>query len=145
MDLDLMTSFGGGGSGGGNTPGSLELYPGMNPDVSYISGAVYDLSFPLHNNSTNPIDMTPNSGATLGQNTTIISLNVDGINFNNVQWDGTSNPLVAGGRCDVDTHIILHANDTITVSITPQGGSTCTFSRTIPAIPPSGSGVILMP
>jgi flagellin FlaB len=145
MDLDLMTSFGGGGSGGsggsGGGGGILKLVGSAQPIANGYS-TLQLIGFSVRNAGGTSIDMTPNSGATLGQNTIVINLTtLQAGTVNNVQWTMSgNNPLATSEQCHIllDLNQIyypgggaltppLPCNDNYTITVTPQGGSTLTI------------------
>jgi archaeal flagellin FlaB len=94
----------------------------------------------------NPIDMTPNSGGTAGQNKCVISLTTKNDYLNNVAWsfaaigDDNGNNLLETGEqfeitIDVSTLALsqpLQANDTFSLQVKPSLGSTITIQRQLP-------------
>jgi archaeal flagellin FlaB len=99
----------------------------------------------------NPIDMTPNSGGTLGMNKCVISLTTDSDYINNVKWTKTAvgsdngNDLLETGeqfQITVDLTDLgsagplsdnLTINDKFSLQVKPALGSTMTIQRTLPA------------
>ena len=94
----------------------------------------------------NPIDMTPNSGATAGDNKCVISLTTSDTYLNNIAWsthfigdDNGNNLLETGEQCEVTIDVSalsldsdLGANLTFSVQVKPSLGSTITIQRTLP-------------
>ncbi|MHB8086437.1 MAG: flagellin [Dehalococcoidia bacterium] len=98
----------------------------------------------------NAIDMTPNSGSTLGTNKCVISLTTKNDYLNNVKWsfapigdDNGNNLLETGEQFEVtvDTADLgaglslsqdLKANDTFSLQVKPSLGSTITIQRQLP-------------
>ncbi len=98
----------------------------------------------------NPIDMTPNSGATAGQNKCVISLTTKNDYLNNVKWsfaaigdDNGNNLLETGEQFEVTVDLSdlgtglslsepLQANDTFSLQVKPSLGSTITIQRQLP-------------
>ncbi|MGD0854191.1 MAG: hypothetical protein ABSA18_00105 [Dehalococcoidia bacterium] len=94
----------------------------------------------------NPIDMTPNSGATAGANKCVISLTTSDTYLNNIAWsthfigdDNGNNLLETGEQCEVTIDVSalsldsdLGANLTFSVQVKPSLGSTITIQRTLP-------------
>jgi archaellin len=146
MDLDLMTSFGGGTSSG-TGGGSLELVGSV--QISALSGNADDITFSVKNAGSNPIDMTPNMDAP-GQNATVISLTTAGTGtLNNVLWmmSGNNNSLAAGQQCSITLDLDqivnpsyaplsppLEPGDAFTIKVKPQGGSTLTIQGQVPHV-----------
>jgi flagellin FlaB len=143
MDLDLMTSFGGGsGSGGSGSSGGGSLVLVGSPQISAVFGYVNAITFTVQNSGSNPIDMTPNMDATEGLNTTVISLTTPGAGtLNNVLWMNTgSTTLAPEGQCTVTLDLDQIVNPSYdplsptfvtgayTIRVRPQGGSTLTIS-----------------
>jgi archaeal flagellin FlaB len=95
----------------------------------------------------NPIDLTPNSGGTAGQNKCVISLTTADNYYNNITWTTTSigaddgdNLLEAGEQFEISVDIstlspacTLGTNDFFSFQIKPSMGSTITVMRTLPA------------
>lgn len=136
MDLDLGTNFGGTGrSGGGSTPGG-----GGTPSLIctraqafYMSGNnVADLHFYLQNNGTGSANISP-SGVTVA---------VDGGGAEVPDWwvnSESTNPFAAGETCHIGIHlwasappVTLLLGHTFTVTVTPDGGSALSITRTVP-------------
>jgi flagellin FlaB len=98
----------------------------------------------------NPIDMTPNSDATLGQNKCVISLTTAESYINNIKWSrqdlGCSNGnnlLETGEQFEITLNLNdlgvgqtmsdnLTANTYFTVQVKPAVGSTITIQRQLP-------------
>ena len=94
----------------------------------------------------NPIDMTPNSGATAGDNKCVLSLTTSGTYLNNIAWstkfigdDNGNNLLETGEQCEITIDVTalslsadLGANDTFSVQVKPSIGSTITIQRQLP-------------
>jgi flagellin FlaB len=98
----------------------------------------------------NPIDMTPNSGATLGQNKCVISLTTAQSYINNVKWsrqalgyDNGNELLETGEQFEITINLNdlgigqtmsdnLTANTYFTVQVKPALGSTITIQRQLP-------------
>ncbi len=141
MDLDLMTSFGGGhstqasenASGGGGTP-ALTC---TDVQAFYMSNNIANLHFYLQDNGTGPAHISP-SGITIA---------VDGggavvpswwVNFE------STNPFAVGETCHIGIDltsapvVTLLLGDTFTVTVTPDGGPTLTITRTLPGVLSAG-------
>ncbi len=98
----------------------------------------------------NPIDMTPNSGATLGTNKCVISLTTKNDYLNNVKWsfvaigdDNGNNLLETGEQFEITVDLSdlgtglslsqpLQRNDTFSLQVKPSLGSTITIQRQLP-------------
>ncbi|MHB8086435.1 MAG: hypothetical protein ACYDHZ_11490 [Dehalococcoidia bacterium] len=94
----------------------------------------------------NPIDMTPNSGGTAGQNKCVISLTTKNDYLNNVAWsfaaigdDNGNNLLETGEQFEITIDVSalalsqpLQANDTFSLQVKPSLGSTITIQRQLP-------------
>jgi archaeal flagellin FlaB len=94
----------------------------------------------------NPIDMTPNSGATAGQNKCVLSLTTSDTYLNNIAWstkfigdDNGNNLVETGEQCEITVDISalvlgadLGANNTFNVQVKPSIGSTITIQRQLP-------------
>ena len=133
MDLDLGTNFGGTGrSGGGSTPGG-----GGTPslictrvEAFYMAGK-FDLHLYLLNNGTGPAHIST-SGVT-------VAVDGDGAVAPSFWWvNGEStNPFAAGETCHVgittsQPPVTLLLGQTFTVTVTPDGGSALSITRTVP-------------
>jgi archaeal flagellin FlaB len=101
----------------------------------------------------NPIDLTPNSGATVDANKCVISLTTAGHYYNNVKWSKAAvgsdngNDLLEtgeqfeiiltmadlGGPSGSFTDPSLGVNDNLSIQVKPSLGSTITIMRTLPA------------
>jgi archaeal flagellin FlaB len=100
----------------------------------------------------NPIDLTPNSGATVDTNKCVISLTTAGKYYNNVKWSKTAvgsdnaNDLLETGEqfeiiltmADLGgsgsfTDPNLGVNQNFSIQVKPSLGSTITIMRTLPA------------
>ncbi|MGA9047407.1 MAG: hypothetical protein WB588_00230 [Dehalococcoidia bacterium] len=131
MDLDLMTSYGGGHSASENTSGGGGTPSLICTDVQAFStgGSVVDLYFYLQNNGTGPAHIST-SGVT-------IAVNGGGAQVINWWVQGGTNPFAVGETCHIgmyssDTPSFLKLGDTFTVTVTPDGGSALTITKTIP-------------
>jgi len=94
----------------------------------------------------NPIDMTPNSGGTAGQNKCVISLTTADDYLNNIAWskvaigDANANNLLETGEqfeITVDVSALslsadLTANKVFSIQVKPSLGSTITIQRQLP-------------
>ncbi len=98
----------------------------------------------------NPIDMTPNSGSTAGQNKCVISLTTQKDYINNVSWsftpigdDNGNNLLETGEQFEITVNLLdlgsagaltenLTANQTFSIQVKPSLGSTITIQRQLP-------------
>jgi flagellin FlaB len=98
----------------------------------------------------NPIDMTPNSGATIGMNKCVISLTTKNDYLNNVKWsfaaigdDNGNNLLETGEQFEITVDLAdlgtglalsqpLQRNDTFNLQVKPSIGSTITIQRQLP-------------
>ncbi|MGA9048485.1 MAG: hypothetical protein WB588_05775 [Dehalococcoidia bacterium] len=138
MDLDLMTDYGGGhsaqasentSSGGSGTPSLICT----RAQAFYMSGNnVADLHFYLQNNGTGSANISP-SGVTVA---------VDGGGAEVPNWwvnSESTNPFAAGETCHIGIHlwasvppVTLLLGHTFTVTVTPDGGSALSITRTIP-------------
>ncbi|MGD0354611.1 MAG: hypothetical protein ABSB31_04095 [Dehalococcoidia bacterium] len=121
-----------------------------------VEGTANSVMFTLKNGPAGaPIDMTPNGGATQGHNKCVITLTTAEWYDNNVTWyyaplgaDNGNNLLEPGeqfeitidfGNLGADPHLNpymnpdLHANDTFTIQVKPNVGSTITIQRKLPA------------
>jgi flagellin FlaB len=112
---------------------------------------VSEVLFTLRNAiAGNPIDLTPNSGATEGENKCVISLTTADAYYNNVKWskdsigdDDGDNLLETGEQFEVTldmsdlgtgfTDPALGVNDYFSIQIKPALGSNITIMRTLPA------------
>jgi archaellin len=145
MDLDLGTSFGGGGSsgssgsGGGSAPSGGGGTPALictRAQAFSMGGSGVDLHFYLQNNGTGPAHIST-SGVT-------IAVNGGSAQVPNWWVNGEStNPFAVGETCHIgmyssDTPSFLKVGDTFTVTVTPDGGSTITITRTLPGTLPVG-------
>lgn len=98
--------------------------------------------------SGNPIDLTPNSGNTTGQNKCVISMTTAGEYYNNVQWsidaighDDGDHLLEIGEQFEITLDMdslggddpALGCNDKFNIQLKPALGSTVTIQRTLPA------------
>ncbi len=99
----------------------------------------------------NPIDMTPNSGATAGQNKCVVSLTTDKDYINNVKWtktavgaDNGNDLLETGEQFEITVDVTdlgsagplsenLTINSKFNLQVKPALGSTITIQRTLPA------------
>jgi len=98
----------------------------------------------------NPIDITPNEGATAGENKCVISLTTATAYYNNIEWskvtigdDDGDNLLETGEQAEVTIDMenlggsfadpALGINDFFSIQIKPSLGSTITIMRTLPA------------
>jgi len=98
----------------------------------------------------NPIDLTPNSGATEGENKCVISFTTADAYYNNVKWtkdsigdDDGDNLLETGEQFEITltmadlgtgfTDPALGVNDYFSMQVKPSLGSTITIMRTLPA------------
>jgi archaeal flagellin FlaB len=144
--------------------GKETIYAGLNEAKSNleISGSVIGLAdnastkletikFTVKNAiAGTPIDLTPNSGATAGENKCVISLTTAADYLNNVKWS-----VAAIGAADGDTLLEpgeqfeitldlddlgtsaltadLGPNDVFNIQVKPSLGSTITVQRTLPA------------
>ena len=148
MDLDLGTNFGGTGrSGGGSTPGGGGTPSLICTDVkaACLSNQVIGLIFSLKNNGTTPV--------TISQSGLIIAVN--GGSAVNPNWGVDASiisppiQIAAGDTCDIGTsftsppRLTLLCGDTFTATVTPDGGSMLSITKTIPIT--SNDGLLTCP
>jgi flagellin FlaB len=145
--------------------GKETIYAGLNEAKSNVelSGSVIGvgdnttptqlgkIKFTLKNAiAGNPIDMTPNTGATAGTNKCVISLTDKNDYLNNVKWsfaaigdDNGNNLLETGEQFEITVDLNdlgtglalsqpLQANDTFSLQVKPSLGSTITVQRQLP-------------
>ncbi len=97
-----------------------------------------------------PIDMTPNFGATEGENKCVMSLSSTGGYYNNIKWDvvhmgaaDSDDLLEAGEQFGITIDLTdlggaftdpgIGVNEWFNVQVKPTQGSTMTIQRTLPA------------
>ncbi|MGD0857154.1 MAG: hypothetical protein ABSA18_15360 [Dehalococcoidia bacterium] len=142
MDLDLMTSFGGGHSaqasdnasgGGGGTPSlvctEVQAFYFIGPNLD-------DLELFLNNTGTGSAHISP-SGVTVaidGGTATVPNWVVTGL---------TANPFAPGANCNIvfDSPVVPLYH-TVTVTITPDGGPALIVTRAVPGSLPQGITVL---
>jgi archaeal flagellin FlaB len=142
MDLDLMTCFGGGtgsSSGGGSPPGGggTPVITCTKVQAATMGSSPTDIYLYLLNTGTAPAHIGA-SGITIA---------VDGggaqVPSWSTCWDFPNNPFAVGETCRIavfssDTPVFLHTGQTFTMTVTPDGGSAITITRTLPGSLPAG-------
>jgi len=114
------------------------------------NATVTNLIFTVKNSiAGNPIDLTPNSGATQGKNKCIITLRTKDSYYNNIAWsfapvgnDNGNNLLEVGEQFEITVDMTalggtfsdpqLGANGEFTMQMKPVLGSTITIQRLLP-------------
>jgi archaeal flagellin FlaB len=130
---------------------NLEMSGSLLVKADNTKSYVKEIFFTLKNAiAGSPVDLSPNSGSTLGQNKCVISLTTDTDYLSNIKWsrnvignDNGNNLLEPGEQFEI--HIDLNDlgdNNTLTDNLTinkafslqvkPAIGSTVTIQRTLP-------------
>jgi archaeal flagellin FlaB len=131
---------------------NLEMSGSLLAEADATQTSVQQIYFTLKNAiAGSPIDLTPNSGATLGQNKCVISLTTNTDYLSNIKWsrdvvghDDGDMLLEPGEQCEIHVNLTdLGENCTLTENLTcnkyfsiqvkPAIGSTVTIQRTLPA------------
>ena len=130
------------------TKSSIEISGSVIATGNTTAKTVKEVRFTVKNSiAGNPIDLTPNDGATAGQNRLVISVRTASEYHNDVEW--ASNPignddgdflLEVGEQVEIvldmarileTTH--LGPNDTFAIQLKPEIGAAATIERTLPA------------
>jgi flagellin FlaB len=127
---------------------NMEISGSVIVESSDITDNATLIHFTLRNAITGaPIDMTPNFGATLGQNKCVMSLTTAGGYCNNIKWDiarmgaaDSDDLLEAGEQFAITINLAIlgfddpgiGANDWFNIQVKPTQGSTMSIQRTLP-------------
>jgi flagellin FlaB len=127
MDLDMLTSFGGGTNGTGGSPGGTPSLICTNVRGFADPNQVVELVITFQNNGTAPAHISPSA----------VTLAVDGGAASVITWTvnmGSTNPFAVGQTCRIftTTPLTLQVGQTFTITVTPDGGSALSIIRTIP-------------